>query len=140
MPSIIWFYYFFSYNECNSPVDDIMPTICIFYYIIIGLFIILGIINICKCFCDTGNIDGIKYCFLFLYISAISTFLIIIGIKVQIKYFDNWENNTCNYLQGFILAWLINNYFQIIIYLFIYVSYCIGCIVFCRFIAGYDDD
>ena len=71
--------------------------------------------------------ETIKICFLFLYIVAVSTLLIIIGIKVQIKYFNNWENNTCIYLNGFVLAWLINNYVQLIIYLLMYVLYCYGC-------------
>ena len=80
--------------------------------------------------------ETIKICFLFLYIVAVSTLLIIIGIKVQIKYFNNWENNSCNYLKGFILAWLINNYVQMIIYLLMYALYCYGCFRICRFIMG----
>ena len=133
IPSIIWFYYFFSGNECNSPVDDIISTICIFYCIIIVLFIILGIINFLKYYCNSECMDAIKFCFPYLYLVAILTLLIIIGIKVQIKYFDNWENNTCNYLKGFVLAWQINNYIQMIKFLLICVLYCYGCFLMCKF-------
>ena len=76
--------------------------------------------------------ETIKICFLFLYIVAVSTLLIIIGIKVQIKYFNNWENNTCIYLNGFVLAWLIINYFQLFLHLLHFSFICYYCFKCCK--------
>ncbi len=124
VPSILWFYYFFSGNECNSPVDDIISTVCIFYFIIIGLFILYALIRIFISIFEVKSRVIIVYCYTYLNNVVTSILLIIIQFKVQIKYFDNWENNTCNNLKEFILAWLIINYFHLfllfLIFAFIY--------------------
>ena len=132
IPSIIWFYYLYSDNECNSPVDNTMSTICIFYYIIIGLFIIYTIVCIFKFGLDE---DCIKMYLKFLYLIVISILSFIMVIIVQVKYCNNWENNSCNNLKGFILAWLICNYIQIILHLLIFSYFCCEC---CSFLM-YDD-
>ena len=96
VPSILWFYYFFSGNECNSPMDDIILTICILYSIIILCYIIYAIINIFKFNLEEENI---KYVITHIYLIPVSILLIIIQIKVQMNYCNNWENNTCNNLK-----------------------------------------
>ena len=133
VPSILWFYYFFSGNECNSPMDDIILTICILYSIIILCYIIYAIINIFKFNLEEENI---KYVITHIYLIPVSILLIIIQIKVQMNYCNNWENNTCNNLKGFILAWLIINYFQTFLHLLVYASYCSSCFHMCQFFSS----
>lgn len=127
IPSIIWFYYLYSGNECNSPVDDTMSTICIFYYIIIGLFIIYTIVWIFKFGLEK---DCIEVNLKFLYLIVITILSFIMVIIVQVKYCNNWENNSCNNLKGFILAWLICNYIQIILHLLVCIYFCYVCYSF----------
>ena len=104
LPGIIWFYYRFNGDNCDSPLDDNITLYTIYYYIIFSLFLILVFLSL--------YIENIccRFCFIITYAVIIITLSIIMVIQVQIAYNENWENNKCESLKYLTLFWLILNY------------------------------
>ena len=100
----MWFYYKFLNDDCESPVDDIMTTMSILYYVAIPLIIIACVLSICYK-------NELAYIMLFLLPNTILSIVMI--ILTQIKYNKSWENNTCFNLESLTKGWLIWNYIHI---------------------------
>ena len=99
----MWFYYKFSSEDCESPVDDIMNTMIILYSISIAILIISSIFII-----KTDDLLPLACCkFL------IAILIIIMLVLTQKKYNKSWETNTCENLKSLTKGWLIWNYIHI---------------------------
>ena len=119
-PGALWFYYDFDANSCNSPVDEDMSLMVIFYFVISIMICVLAL-NTClpRCYELTAFL-------LFVYWLAKITLAIIMLVNIQNDYYESWEYNTCSNLKLFTLLWLIWNYIVVcvsVICLFIYIIF-----------------
>ena len=101
VPSIMWFYYKFFIDDCESPVDDIMNIMTILYYVAVPLIIIACVLIICY---------KSAYVYIMLFFLPNTILTIVLIILAQIKYNKSWENNTCSNLKLLTKGWLIWNY------------------------------
>ena len=119
-PGALWFYYDFDSNSCNSPVDEDMSLMVIFYFVISIMICVLAVYT---CFPHCYEITA---CFLVLYWLAKITLAIIMIVNIQTDYYESWEYNMCSNLKLFTLLWLIWNYIVVcvsVICLFIYIIF-----------------
>ena len=119
-PGALWFYYDFDSNSCNSPVDEDMSLMVIFYFVISIMICVLAVYT---CFPHCYEITA---CFLVLYWLAKITLAIIMIVNIQTDYYESWEYNMCPNLKLFTLLWLIWNYIVVcvsVICLFIYIIF-----------------
>ena len=104
LPGIIWFYYKYNGDICDSPLDDNITLYTIYYYILFSIFLLFAFLSL--------YVENIcfRICFIVIYAVIITTFSIVMVIQVQIEYNENWENNKCELLKSLTLFWLILNY------------------------------
>ena len=118
MPGLIWLYYDYDTTICNSPVDDHIPLMVIFYFVIsIILFVVA--INTCLDRCYIINAGIVS-----LYILSKLGLGITMLVFIQRDYYGDWENTICPNLKPLTLFWLIWNY------IIICISFILGCIYF----------
>ena len=117
MPGLIWFYYDFFEENCNSPVDEHISLMVILYFVISIIMFVLAI-NSCL------NCREINACLISLYILSKLGLGITMLTFIQRDYYGNWDDNTCSYLKPLTLFWLIWNY------VIICISFILGCIYF----------
>ena len=117
MPGLIWFYYDFFEEQCNSPIDDDLSLMVIFYFVISIIMFALAI-NTCL---DCRHINAL---ILSIYILSKLGLGITMLVFVQGDYYGNWDDTTCSALKPLTLFWLIWNY------IIICISFILGCIYF----------
>ena len=114
-PGSVWFYYVISSSECNSPIDEDIPTLIICYFIT-GLLLLIPTLALCL---------NKYYCFIFvkiiliLYLIGKLTILIIMLSNVQSDFYKDWNDCCCDNLKTITTFWLVWNYI-IMILSFIY--------------------
>ena len=118
MPGLIWLYYDYDETLCNSPVDDDIPLMVIFYFVISIILLVVSI-NTCLNGCTIINA-----CIVALYILSKLGLGITMLVYIQRDYYGDWDNTICPSLKPLTLFWLIWNY------IIICISFILGCIYF----------
>jgi len=110
LPGLLWFYY----DNCNSPLDNYIPTLKSFFFVILSfliVFLIFAIIQIAVFYiCYKISQTMIL---IYLFIKIIIGFIMI--VDVQKGYNDDWSSNTCEDFKSLTRYWLILNYIVMIL-------------------------
>ena len=110
VPGILWFYYGFQDDICKAPIDEGLASLVNCYFTI-SLFLLFPALNMCsKKICDDFCCIPFLY---FIYLLGKLVLLIIMLAIVQTAYYKNWDDNICDGLEGWTLAWLVVNYIML---------------------------
>ena len=113
LPGIIWLYYGFSSDVCNSPLDDYFNLFKIFYLVVFGVLFVCTIIAIVDFNLDKYYSINALLVYVLVKLGLGMTMLVII----QHNYYNGLESNECPSLKSLTIFWLVWNYIFVLIHL-----------------------
>lgn len=109
LPGLVWLLN----DNCNSPVDFFIPTLKVFFYIILALLIIFLVFGVLQILVFV-YFYKISQTILLIYLFIKIILGIIMIVNVQKGYNGDWSTSTCPNLESLTLKWLILHYVIVI--------------------------
>ena len=109
LPGLIWFFN----DNCNSPLDFYIPTLKVFFFVILVLLIIFLVFAILH-IASFEKFYKLSQTILLIYVFIKIILGIIMIVNVQKGYNGDWSKTTCPNLESLTFKWLLLHYIVII--------------------------